>query len=68
MSERTWWKDRLPRDGETAAQAADRLWWTPGYAGSYEDAVIAVADAMAFQRHFHPTSPDVRTHADGGEG
>lgn len=50
MPRDAWWQDRIPRDGETPAQAADRLWSTPGYAGSHEDAVIAVADAMAMAR------------------
>ncbi|WP_152045449.1 MazG-like family protein [Aureimonas psammosilenae] len=43
-----WWRSRIRREGESYEDAALRVHASPVYAGSWEDARIAVMDAEAF--------------------
>lgn len=56
-----WWKERLPRAGESWEEAAFRLHASPSYGGSLEDARCAVYDAADRDR----AAPDREGPADG---
>jgi len=45
-----WWMSKIPRNGETEVEAAERVHHSPGYGGSFDDARCAVWDAMDFAR------------------